>query len=94
MCEAGSKCSPVVTGDNLHVWLERYLEMISKGRQLCQDLSRLVRYRNEMRYVTTAAETNSCEQVYEETLQARKGRKGRRQTAWGLRGKCVSFAII
>ncbi len=36
-------------------------------------MSRLVRYRTEKRYVTTAAEMNSCEQVYEEILQARKG---------------------
>ncbi len=33
--EAGSECSLFVTGGN--VWLERYVEIISTGRQLCQD---------------------------------------------------------
>ncbi len=69
---AGSECSPFATV--VHVWLERYREIISTGPGP-QDgncvMTRTIpgRYRAEKRNVTTAAETNNCEQVYEETLQ-------------------------
>ncbi len=46
-------------------WSDIWKSSPPSGRQLCQDLSR--RYRTEKRYARTATETNSCEQVYEET---------------------------